>query len=128
MIGTNDRHVTTKSQYYANLQTIYNYCSECGVDIIFMACIPSSVAVEESQTNYHMEDVDHVVMKVSAYYQQEYISVYKHFIEYCRSTGVTIDSLLNEGGLHPNDTGYEVMFEIICNALGIATKRDGATW
>ena len=127
MIGTNDRSNNTMAQFYANLQTIYNYCNNLGIDIIFMSSIPASVTQDAGETK-HMEDIDHVVMKVSAYYQQEYISVYKRFIEHCRNTGVTIDSLLTVGGLHPTDAGYVVMFEIICNALGIATKRDGATW
>lgn len=57
----------------------------------------------------------------------EYVNVYQRFLEYCRFTKTPIDNLLIDG-LHPNDSGYNVIFDIVCGELGIAIKRDGATW
>ncbi|WP_303800252.1 SGNH/GDSL hydrolase family protein, partial [Ruminococcus flavefaciens] len=136
MIGTNDRNNETDavsgqtrsiSQFYANLNSIYNYVHSKGKEIIFMANIPASISNENSNKVFHMEDVDHTVMKLSANINIEYISVYKLFTEYCKYTNTEIDSLLADG-LHPNDTGYDVMFYLICNALGFGTKRPDATW
>jgi lysophospholipase L1-like esterase len=40
------------------------------------------------------------------------------FSEYCEENNVTVDSLLSDG-LHPNDKGYKVMFDLLTEALGI---------
>jgi lysophospholipase L1-like esterase len=128
MIGTNDRHQNTKAEFRSNLLAINQYCNSRGIDVIFMSSIPATVASDSNVVNvYHMEDVDHVIMSVSAELNQEYISVYKMFLEYCQNRNIAIDSLLS-GGLHPNDAGYDVMFYLICSALGFGVKRDGATW
>jgi lysophospholipase L1-like esterase len=128
MIGTNDRHITTKQQFYDNLRAIYNYCNNLGIQVVFMASIPAGLASETDAVNvYHMEDVDSVVMKAATDLGLDYISMYKLFTEYCQTREITIDSLLSDG-LHPNDTGYDAMFYLVSNALGIGPKRTGATW
>lgn len=38
-------------------------------------------------------------------------------MNYCKYTDTPIDSLLSDG-LHPNDNGYKIMFEIILEKLG----------
>ena len=38
------------------------------------------------------------------------ISMYDMFLDYCNIKKINVDSLLRDG-LHPNDAGYEVMFE-----------------
>lgn len=136
MIGTNDRNNESDpysgnrrnlTQTLENMQAIHDYCTALGKDIIFMSSIPASVQNENSNKICHMEDIDNVIMKLAAQNNMEYISVYKKFLEYCQNTGVTIDSLLSDG-LHPNDSGYGVMFEIIAKALGFGIKRSGADW
>lgn len=134
MIGTNDRNnesrdgvLNSKTGLYQNLLNIHNNISTRGKEIIFMSNIPSSVANENDDKLFHMEDVDHIVSCVASSLNCEYISVYKLFMEYCQTRNITIDSLLADG-LHPNDTGYDVMFYLICNALGFGTQRDGANW
>jgi lysophospholipase L1-like esterase len=133
MIGTNDRNTgnnITKQNFYDNLVGIGNYVRGLGKEIIFMSNIPASIANETDASNaksYHMEDVDHVIMKASQFFNQPYVSVYKDFIRYCDNHSITIDSLLGDG-LHPNDNGYSIIFNLITNALGVGTKRVGATW
>ncbi|WP_141431897.1 SGNH/GDSL hydrolase family protein [Bacillus sp. 03113] len=133
MIGTNDRNAsnnTTKQEYYDNLIAIGNYVRGLDKEIIFMSSIPASIANETdvgNPKNYHMEDVDHIVMSVATYFDMEYISLYKNFMNYCDLKDITIDSLLADG-LHPNDQGYGIMFNIVTDHLGIGRKRPGATW
>lgn len=134
MIGTNDRQDTqdgvpqTIYDYMGNLAKIKAYCDSLGIPIVFMASIPASVTNEtDASRHYHMEDVDMACCRFAGENNMEYISVYKLFIEYCKYTNTTIDSYLSDG-LHPNDSGYDVMFYLIANALGFSTKRPDATW
>ena len=130
MYGTNNRINTYgKDSFEPNLQTIIDNCKTKDIELILMANIPCSVAqeVNKTETNFHMEDVNHSIAKICAKNNMEYVNVYQKFIDYCWYTNKTIDSLLTDG-LHPNDEGYDVMFKIICGELGIAIKRDGATW
>ena len=131
-IGTNDRNVgnETLQQLYSNLKSIYEHLTSKNKKVIFMSNIPASVENETDNSNpkkYHMEDVDNVYMKLASDLNVEYISIYKEFIKYCNLKGITIDSLLADG-LHPNDTGYKLMYQIICEKLGFGIIRDGATW
>jgi lysophospholipase L1-like esterase len=128
MIGTNDRFRTRADFHWLsdNIKAIHAKVKALGKEVIFMSNIPATVADETNKPN-HMEDVDHYIMKATADLGIEYISVYKLFIEYCQNRNITINSLLSDG-LHPNDAGYDVMFYLICNALGFGVKRDGATW
>lgn len=130
MYGTNNRINTHgKESFEPNLQTIIDKCKSKNIELIIMANIACSIAQEENktETNFHMEDVNHSIAKVCSKNGMQYINVYQKFLDYCWLTGTTIDSLLADG-LHPNDKGYDVMFKIICAELGIVIKRDGATW
>jgi lysophospholipase L1-like esterase len=133
MIGTNDRNAsfnTSLVQFATNLDNIVSYVQQAGKQIVLMSSIPTSVANETDGAavkSYHMEDIDNVIMSVAASYNMEYISLYKQIINYCDIHGIAIDSLLADG-LHPNDTGYGVMFNLVLDSLGIGRKRSGATW
>lgn len=130
-VGTNDRNIGNASgdklRLYNNISTIVDLIKSKGKKVILMSNIPSSIENETDNKAFHMEDVDHIIMKIASEKAMEYISIYKLFIEYCKSKNITIDSLLKDG-LHPNDDGYDVMFYLICTALGFGVKRDGATW
>lgn len=130
-VGTNDRNIGSASgdklRLYNNISTIVDLIKSKGKKVILMSNIPSSIENETDNKAFHMEDVDHIIMKIASEKAMEYISIYKLFIEYCKSKNITIDSLLKDG-LHPNNDGYDVMFYLICTALGFGVKRDGATW
>lgn len=134
-IGTNDRPdkassawggTKTNETIYRSLNSIYAQCKAKGIDIIFVSPIPCSVSQEEGKPR-HAEDIDHIIRKLSEACHMEYVSMYNLFTEYCEATGTDIDTLLKDG-LHPNDDGYLVMFHLITKALGLSTKRTGATW
>lgn len=131
MIGTNNRNKNvgyTKDVFRQKLDHLVKRIQSMGKEVILMSNIPSSVADETTDKNFHMEDVDNATMWVAENNNMEYISVYKSMVEYCKYNNITIDSLLGSDGLHPNDNGYNVMFYLIANALGFGVKRDGATW
>lgn len=129
MIGTNDRGHNTKEQLKNNIKTIINYCKSNNKEIILMANIPASIEDESGPngTNFHMEDVNNIIMSVSYEEQTNFISVFNLFNDYCRYRNITLNSLLSDG-LHPNDNGYEVMYFLILQELGFSPKISNATW
>ncbi|MFC8983861.1 SGNH/GDSL hydrolase family protein, partial [Streptomyces sp. NPDC057131] len=132
-VGANNRNVnnnSTMQQFYNDLIAIADYVRGLGKEIIFVCSSPVSVENEmdpSNPKNYHMEDVDTIIMSAAAHFNMEYISVYKLMLNYCELKGITIDSLLKDG-IHENDDGYTVVFNFICDALGIGRKPPGATW
>lgn len=130
MIGTNNRHNMQLTEFYSKLKQIYEIITVTkGKKCIMMSCMPASVENELSSNRiFHTEDIDNMYFKLSCEKNVEYISIYKEVMKYCDTKGIDVDTLLNSDGLHPNDNGYNVMFKIVCNALGFAQKRDGATW
>ena len=130
MIGTNDRNTIgrTLADYIEYLDQIVSRALLAGQKIVLMSPIPASVANENQATiNFHMEDVEHAIRFVTEKRGVPFLNLYRKFIEYCDLHNVTIDSLLLDG-LHPNDTGYDVIFDIITNTFDICTKRPGANW
>lgn len=133
-IGTNNRHVNINSNhkptreelgtcFYENVIKLYNMFVAIGKDVIFMANIPASVANEQDGEDYwrilHMDDINAIYKKAAEKLGFPLISLYDLFTEYCESNNVTIDSLLSDG-LHPNDRGYDVMFDIIRKELQLS--------
>lgn len=126
MIGTNDRATTTKSDFRANVKSFVEYLTERNKKVVLLGATPVSVDREEI-TDFHMEDVNNILRSVAYACGVEFIPVYDFFMEYCDIKSIDVDSLIGDG-LHPNDSGYDVMFKIICKNLGISIKRSGATW
>lgn len=126
MIGTNNREKGNLESLYADMNDTIKTIKNYGKDLIIMACIPASIENEKT-FRVHMEDVHNALRNVSCENKIPFISVYNLFIDYCSNKGIKIDTLLSDG-LHPNNEGYKVMFQLISNAMGIALKRPDATW
>lgn len=128
MFGTNDRdHSDSIINMLDYAREVIEYITITkGKPLILMTSLPASVNNESAKT-FHLEDVDNVNTYLSNAYSLKHISVYREFIKRVTLTGGTIDEFLGDG-LHPNDSGYEVMFDIIAEGLGIGLKRPGATW
>jgi lysophospholipase L1-like esterase len=124
MIGTNDRNGSLLTTYQ-NLVAIYEKAQAKGQRVIFVSAPPASNEIEEQATAFHLEDLDNLYNYAYNTLRVGYISVYKAFLNYCRDTGTKIDDLLSDG-LHPNDEGYQIMYEIVLEALGFGRKRDQA--
>lgn len=126
MIGTNNREKGNLESLYADMNDFIKTIKNYGKDLIIMACIPASITNEKT-FRVHMEDVHNALRNISCENKIPFISVYNLFIDYCSNKGIQIDTLLSDG-LHPNNKGYKVMFQLISNAMGIALKRPDATW
>lgn len=126
MIGTNNREKGTLESLYADMNDTIKTIKNYGKDLIIMSCIPASIE-NENTFRVHMEDVHNALRNISCENKIPFISVYNLFIDYCSNKGIKIDTLLSDG-LHPNNEGYKVLFQLISNAMGIALKRPDATW
>ncbi len=132
-IGTNNRHQffkdgpkRTKQEhmaiFYQNLIQLHNKLKEAGKEVIFIANIPASPQNEQDGEDYwrllHMNDIHDLYLKASAECNFAFISLYSLFNQYCRDHQISVDSLLDDG-LHPNDKGYDVMYELLMLALSL---------
>ena len=130
-IGTNDRHTyfeqgskPTREEmgltFYNNVIKLYDMFKAANKTVIFVANIPASSANEKDGENYwrilHMDDINAIYKKAAEKCGFPFISLYDLLTEYCGSHHITVDSLLSDG-LHPNDRGYDVMFDLLCKEL-----------
>jgi lysophospholipase L1-like esterase len=131
MIGTNNRHQYFHDSlkhtpeehldgFYQNIIKLHQRFVDAGKPVIFMAGIPASAENEKDGEDYwrlfHMDDVCKSYKKASEEQGFPLISMYDLFLDYCDTNKIAVDSLLPDG-LHPSDTGYEVMFQLITQAL-----------
>ena len=131
MIGTNNRHQYFHDspkhtpeehleEFYQNILKLYQRFIASGKPAIFIAGIPASSENEEDGEDYwrlfHMDDVCAAYKKAAKELGFSLISMYDLFLDYCNMNRITVESLLCDG-LHPNDTGYEVMFQLMKQAL-----------
>ena len=66
-----------------------------------------------------MDDINAIYKKASEKLGFPLISMYDLFSEYCEKNSVVLDSLLRDG-LHPNDQGYDVMYDLLLEELQIS--------
>ena len=131
MIGTNNRHQYFHDspkhtpeehleEFYQNILKLNQRFIASGKPAIFMTGIPASSENEKDGEDYwrlfHMDDVCAAYKKAAKELGFSLISMYDLFLDYCKTNKITVDSLLCDG-LHPNDTGYEVMFQLMKQAL-----------
>lgn len=129
MLGTNNRTLDNETNFtyttdslYSELQTIKNRLEAKGTKVIFMSPCPASESNEEkSGKHFHMNDVAEVVARLASDNEMEYIDLYQKTLDYTESTGISLNSLLADG-LHPNDKLYALMYEWICEALGMKNE------
>jgi len=143
-IGTNNRHQyhhdgpmrTPREQMLRTYNAILALYAKFvaagkGNQVVFMANIPSSAEAEKDGPDYtrlfHMPDLHDMYVKASVECGFPLIRMYTLFMEYCEAHNMPIDDLLADG-LHPNDRGYDVMFKIVADEIGIARKVPGAAF
>ena len=133
-IGTNNRHryfaeVESKPERDAfladlhdKIKSMYTMFTETGIPTIFVANIPASEANEQDGADYwrilHMDDINNAYRMLERETGATVLSMYEMFLNYCKENGRTVDDLLCDG-LHPNDEGYRVMFDLFVGAFGV---------
>jgi len=132
-IGTNNRHQYVKdgpkrerdelmAEFSKNIEILNEKFKTLGKPIVFIANIPASAKNEMDADTYwrilHMNDINDMYTAASKKLGFEFISLYELFKESIEKSGTSIDELLCDG-LHPNDDGYRLMFELIKGAFGI---------
>lgn len=132
-IGTNNRHQYKETgerrtredfgeEFYKKVLRLNEMLVGRGKRVIFISNIPASQENEKDKVDFwrilHMDDINEIYKRASAAAGFEHISMYDLITEYVSKNALTIDALLCDG-LHPNDEGYRVMFELLKNALGV---------
>ena len=89
---------------------------------VFMANIPAGKNNEQDGVDYwrilHMNDINDIYKRAKKTAGFEFISLYDLITAYMKEKGIEIDALLADG-LHPNDKGYDVMYELIRKEFNI---------
>ena len=140
-IGTNNRHQyfhdgpkhtrqEHMERFYQNIITLSKKFKDDEKNVVFVANIAASAENEKDGVDYwrlfHMNDVHDLYVKASMACDFPLIRLYTLFMEYCEQRNITVDSLLADG-LHPNDAGYDVIFNLLMDEIGIARKVLGAS-
>lgn len=132
-IGTNDRANASDSAWGGtknvskikrSLNAIYTYCLYRNKKVIFVSPIP---AINDSHITLARtaSDIDHIFYQFAQEHNIEYVSMYKLMIQYLSDRQLDLNDYLDDG-LHPNDSGYAMMFYLITNALGIGTTLENS--
>lgn len=132
-IGTNNRHQTMTSgermsrevmmsNFYENVKKLAALIDDMKIPVIFMANIPASQSNEQDGADYwrilHMNDINDAYKRLERECGATVVSLYDSFTAYCEKNGLPVDRLLGDG-LHPNNEGYRVMFDLIVEAFGV---------
>ena len=132
-IGTNNRHQYMKNapkrsrdelaeEFYRNVLKLNEMLVTKNKRFILVANIPASVQNEKDGADFwrilHMNDINDIYKRASETAGFAFISMYDLMTDYLEKSGIELDTLLRDG-LHPNDEGYRVMFDLICRALGV---------
>ena len=132
-IGTNNRHKYFKdgekpsysdflASLYEKIERMYGMFLKTGIPTVFVANIPASAKNEEDGAEYwrilHMSDINDSYKRLAREYGAPVLSLYDLFLDYCNENDLTVDELLCDG-LHPNDRGYKVIFDLLVNAFGV---------
>jgi len=123
MIGKNNRNTEDGIiRLKSDLVTIYNYAKNLGKEIIFLSP-PPALTTDENTRKHDTIDVDNAIMQTCSNLNIEYISIYKSFIEYLEENSINLSSVLSDK-LHPNDKGYNIIYNLVLNKLGFADRRN----
>lgn len=119
--GSNDRNSTADDITRALLTEGINKIKNRGKKVYMLSFAPPSLA-NESGLLYKMDAIIRRLQEVAVQTGCPFIDIHQDFLDYCFTTGKTVDSLLSDG-LHCNDSGYDLTLRIIVRKLGIIMNR-----
>lgn len=114
--GTNNR--MDFMNYEDNLVNYIRSIKAKSAGMLFISNIPSSEEDEKAKSPYTMRSIDEVAAKSARINNVPFLSLYKEYIKYCETHSVEIENTFYDM-VHPNDTGYLIMFKILCEKLCI---------
>ena len=108
------------TRFYNNVVKLNDMFKAAGKKALFVANIPAAASNEMDKETFwrilHMDDINEIHKRASENCGFPLISLYDLFTQYCNDNNVTVESLLYDE-VHPNDTGYDVMFNLLIDAL-----------
>ena len=104
-VGTNDYNNASRITTY--LPQIAKECIKAGVKLMVMTNTPNNTA----DANKYNAVKGRIVAVCNTLGIPVY-DMYSEFEVYLSLKGLTLADVLNSDGIHPNDTGYAIMFEI----------------
>lgn len=126
MLGTNDRWDSKNlSEFRINLKSFLSYVDDRSNTMIVMTANPTLNDGNDSY-NFGIREVDKVISEVTKSSGYTHISLYREMLSYSERSGATLKTLIENGGSHPNNEGYDVMWKIIQENLGILD--DSLNW
>jgi len=133
MIGTNDRGQSNQepprkskeehlSKFYENILELYSRFHDENKDFVFMCSVPATPQKETDTEKlwriFHMDDVNEMYKKAQREKDFPFVSLYDLFGKYVIDNNLDMDSVMYDG-LHPNDEGYRIMYDIIIKEFGV---------
>jgi lysophospholipase L1-like esterase len=113
--GTNDRNKTDKSYAVTGyLRKTILALLDRGVQPILLTNTPTMDAIAPNNA----ATVKSAIMEAGNDADVVCCDVFSHFNYHLWEHGIELDQVMNDE-LHPNDTGYEIMFNIIKRELGV---------
>lgn len=114
LVGTNDRsdpvsYATALRQYVTALK------EKCAA-LLVVSNIPATKTDENAHTVTMQRMDDLTALAVGSYVP--YFSMYQAFVRYCHEQDVALGDCFADH-VHPNDTGYVIIFRLLCEALGL---------
>lgn len=128
-IGTNDRLIKddTLQAFSDRLRSILAYCAARNKRVIMMSPIPSSLEAEQAHLSYTLSEVRDTISTVCRQAGFPFLDLYARFQEELAQCGLPLKDVLCDG-LHPNDTGYYLMYRAVCSLLGLpVVQKDART-
>lgn len=132
-IGTNNRHKYFSqgekplkedflNELYEKIKKMYGMFQDTKIPTVFVANIPASDQNEQDGEDYwrilYMSDINESYKKLAEEFGANVLSLYDLFLDYCEKNNLSVDALLCDG-LHPNDKGYRVIFDLLSEAFGV---------
>ena len=141
-IGTNDRAQYKKdgprptreghlAKVYRDMQQLADKFQAAGKPVIFVANIPAILETPEGVFRrdgipfwrpLHMHDIHDLWVKLCCERDLPLVDLYTAMTNFCDVRNIPLNDLLDDG-LHPNDRGYEVIFRLLMEELGIAVPH-----
>ena len=114
---TREEHGTN---FYGCIKKLYEMICARGKKVIFIADVPMCAFRDVDGPTWwqvlHMSDINLIYKKAAENLGFPLFSLYDRFLEYCEENKIELDELYWDG-LHPNDRGYDVMFDYIVKDL-----------